>query len=157
MKRREFITLLGGAVVSCPRAIRAQSSSKRVIANLFAASMTSAAPQIDAILEGLRDLAYVQGRDFEMQHYPAEGILERLPNLAAELMLHNPDLILANPTPAIVAARALTQTIPIVSFMITNEKELGFVASHARPGGNVTGCCCVWRGWSESSLNLHNR
>ena len=74
-----------------------------------------------------------------MQHYPAEGILERLPTLAAELMLHKPDVILANPTPANVAARALTQTIPIVSFMITNEKELGFVASYARPGGNVTG------------------
>ena len=85
MKRREFITLLGGAAVAWPLAIRAQSSSKRLIGNLFAASMTSAAPQIDAILEGLRDLAYVQGRDFEMQHYPAEGILERLPTLAAEL------------------------------------------------------------------------
>ena len=101
MRRREFITLLGGAAVCCPRAIRAQSSSKCLIGNLFAASMTSAAPQIDAILEGLRDLAYVQGRDFEMQHYPAEGILERLPTLAAELMLHKPDVILANPTPAI--------------------------------------------------------
>ena len=133
IRRREFITLLGGAAAAWPRTVRAQSSSKRIIANLFAASMASAAPQIDAILEGLRDLGYVRGRDFDMQHYPAEGILERLPTLAADLMLHKPDLILANPTPAIVAARALTQTIPIVSFMITNEKELGFVASHAVP------------------------
>src|SRR5262245_41588567 len=114
IRRREFITLLGGAA-AWPRTVRAQSPSKRVIANVFGASMASAAPPIDAVLEGLRDLGYVQGRDFEVQHYPAEGILERLPTLAAELMLHKPDLILAKPTPALVAARALTQTIPIVS------------------------------------------
>ena len=151
--RREFITVLGGAA-AWPRTVRAQSANKRVIANLFAASMASAAPQIDAILEGLRDLGYVQGRDFEMQHYPAEGILERLPTLAAELMLHKPHLILANPTPAIVAARTLTQTIPIVSFMITNEKELGFVASHARPGGNVTGLLLRVEGMVGKQLEL---
>ena len=64
------------------------------------------------------------------------------------------DLILANPTPAIVAARALTQTIPIVSFMITNEKELGFVASHARPGGNVTGLLLRVEGMVGKQLEL---
>jgi putative ABC transport system substrate-binding protein len=154
MRRRGFITGIAGSAVAWPLSGRAQSSHQRLIGNLFAASMTSASPQINAILEGLRDLGYLQGRDFEMIHSPADGIMGRLPSLAEELIRRKPDVILANPTPAIVAARAFTKTIPIVSFMISNEIQLGLVASHARPGGNVTGLLMRVEGMVGKQLEL---
>ena len=116
--------------------------------------MTSAAPQINAILDGLRDLGHLQGRDFDMVHRPADGIMDRLPALASDLVRLNPDVILANPAPAIVAARGVTKTIPIVSFMIANEIQLGFVASHARPGGNVTGLLMRIEGMVAKQVEL---
>ena len=137
MRRREFITLLGGAA-AWPLAARGENSTKRLIGNLAAASVTSAAPR-NAFLEGLRELGYIEGRDYELAHRSADGAMDRLPLLAEQLVRLKPDVILANPTPAIVAVRTLTKTIPIVSFMIANEMQLGLVASHARPGNNVTG------------------
>ena len=154
MRRREFVGGLGGAVVAWPLPGRAQKSDKRLIGNLFAASMTSAAPQINAILGGLRDLGHLEGRDFDMLHSPADGAMGRLPRLAEDMIKRKPDVILANPTPAIVAARAITRTIPIVSFMISSEIELGLVESHARPGGNVTGLLMRVGGMVGKQLEL---
>ena len=154
MRRRDFITGIAGSAVAWPLGGRAQNSHQRLIGNLFAASMTSASPQINAILEGLRDLGYLQGRDFEMIHSPADGIMGRLPSLAEELIRRKPDVILANPTPAIVAARTFTKIIPIVSFMISNEIQLGLVASHARPGSNVTGLLMRVEGMVGKQLEL---
>jgi putative ABC transport system substrate-binding protein len=137
MKRREFITLFGGAA-AWPLRARAQRG-RRLIGVLAAASPQSAAPQTEAIDEALRELGYVEGGDYEIVRKWAYGVMDRLPLLAQELVALGPDVIIAAPTPAIVAVRAVTKTIPIVSFMIADEIRLGLAASHARPGGNVTG------------------
>jgi putative ABC transport system substrate-binding protein len=140
LKRRDFITLLGGAAAAWPLAARGQSSSKlRIIGVLAGASGESARPQSDSLRQGLRDLGYVEGVDFELVYRSASGQMQRLPSLAKDLVQLRPDAILAVPTPATVAARAASQTIPIVSFMLTDEVPLGLVANAARPGGNVTG------------------
>ena len=139
MNRRELVTMFGGAAAAWPLAVRAQGKTKRLIGLLAAASPESATPQTNAMQEGLRDFGYVEGRDFEIVRKWAYGVISRLPALAEELVQLKPDVIVANPTPAIVAVRALTKTIPIVSFMIADETRLGLVASHAHPGGNVTG------------------
>jgi ABC-type uncharacterized transport system substrate-binding protein len=140
IRRRDFITLLGGAAAAWPLAARGQSSSKlRIIGVLAGASGESARPQSDSLRQGLRDLGYVEGVDFELVYRSAGGQMQRLPWLAKDLVQLSPDAILAVPTPATVAARAASQTIAIVSFMLTDEVRLGLVANAARPGGNVTG------------------
>jgi ABC-type uncharacterized transport system substrate-binding protein len=139
MNRREFITLVGGAAAWPLGASAQQPERVSRIGLLAAASFTSAAPQAQAIEAGLRELGYLEGRDYEMVRKSAEGVAERLPVLAAEMVRLKPDVIVANPTPAVVAVRTLTTTIPIVSFMLADEVRLGLVASSARPGGNVTG------------------
>jgi len=106
---------------------------------LAAASGESARPQSESLRQGLRDLGYVEGVDFELVYRSAGGEMRRLPSLAEDLVRLRPDAILAVPTPATVAARAASQTIPIVSFMLADEVRLGLVANAARPGGNVTG------------------
>jgi putative ABC transport system substrate-binding protein len=152
--RRQFITLLGGAAAAWPLAARAQSMTKRRIGLLAAASPESAVPQTDAIYEGLRDLGYVEGRDYEMIQRWAYGVIARLPALAEELVAIKPDVIIAVPTPAIMAARAHTTTLPIVSFLIADEMRLGFVASHAKPGGNVTGLLMRVEGMVGKQIEL---
>jgi len=140
MRRRDFIALLGGVAAMRPIMARGQSSSKlRVIGVLAGASGVSARPQSESLRQGMRDLGYVEGVDFELVYRSADGQMQRLPSLAEDLVRIGPDAILAVPTPATVAARAASQTIPIVSFMLTDEVRLGLVESAARPGGNVTG------------------
>src|SRR5262249_44313382 len=137
MRRREFITLLGGAGVgwSCPG--HSQPLTKSLISLLAAASPTSAAPQYQAILEGMRDLGYTEGRDYEIVSKWAFGQMNELPGLAEELVRLDPRVIIAAPMPAVMATRNVTRTIPIVSFMLADETRLGLVVSAARPGGNV--------------------
>jgi ABC-type uncharacterized transport system substrate-binding protein len=153
MKRRAFISLLGGAA-AWPLAARSQGMTKRRIGLLAAASPESAVPQTDAMYEGLRDLGYVEGRDYEMIQKWAYGVMARLPALAEELVAIKPHVIVAVPTPAIMAARAHTTTIPIVSFLIADEMRLGFVASHAKPGGNVTGLLVSVEGMVGKQIEL---
>jgi ABC-type uncharacterized transport system substrate-binding protein len=139
VKRREFITLLGSAAAAFSTPAHSQNSPKHLIGNLASASQASSARQYQAFINGLRDLGYVEGRDYEIVSRFADGVMERLPPLAEEIVRLKPDVIFSNPTPAVVAARALTTSIPIVSFMLADEMRLGLVASHAHPGGNVTG------------------
>jgi putative ABC transport system substrate-binding protein len=139
-RRREFITLLGGAAaVSWPARLRAEQRSKRLIGLLGAASPASSTPQYQAWVGGLRELGYVEGQDYEIVAKWAFGVMDRLPALAEELVQLKPDVIVAAPTPAVVALHTKTASIPIVSFMLADEVRLGLVASSARPGGNVTG------------------
>jgi putative ABC transport system substrate-binding protein len=151
--RRKFISLLGGAS-AWPITSRAQTPVKRVIGNLAAASFTSAAPQLQAFLAGMSELGYLEGRDYEMVRKSAEGVGERLPILAAEMVRLKPDVIMANPTPAVVALKAHTSNIPIVSFMLADEIRLGLVANSARPGGNVTGLLMRLDGMSGKQVEL---
>jgi putative ABC transport system substrate-binding protein len=93
----------------------------------------------DALLAGLRDLGWVEGQNFVVDYRFAEGRFERLPGLATELARSNVDLIVAQPTPAALAARDATRTIPIVMVNVGDPVGVGLVASLSRPGGNVTG------------------
>ena len=96
-------------------------------------------PSLDAFRQGLRELGWIEGQNITIEFRYAEGRIDRLPSLADELVRLNVDLIAASPTPAALAARNATRTIPIVGMSLTEPVEIGLVASLARPGGNVTG------------------
>jgi putative tryptophan/tyrosine transport system substrate-binding protein len=156
MRRRQVITVLIGAAVAGPLAARAQVPGRRpLIAYLAGASSASAfASTAPSLLKGLRDLGYVEGRDFDITYRFADGHMERLPELADEVLRLKPDIILAPATrPALVAKQA-TVTIPIVCPLLENPVGLGLVASHNRPGGNVTGLLRYVDGLAGKTLML---
>src|SRR5262245_29805452 len=129
MRRREFITLLGGAAAAWPLAARAQ-------AKVYAIGIQA---NFAALLNGLRELGYVEGQNLRIDYRSADGQGERFPELVAELVRNRVDLIVTRGTPAARAAKAATATIPIVMAAIGEPLGVGVVPSLARPGGNVTG------------------
>jgi putative ABC transport system substrate-binding protein len=140
MRRREFITLIGGAAVLWPHAGLAQALPRRVlIAWLSGGTQTSSVPFTGSFLQGMRELGYVEGRDFDMAYRFSDGLQERLPALADEVVRLNPDIILAAAVGQAVVARNSTSTIPIVCPALADAIHLGLIAGEARPGGNVTG------------------
>jgi ABC-type uncharacterized transport system substrate-binding protein len=140
MKRREFITLLGGAAVAWPLGAIAQSSPKRpLVAYLGASTQTFSAGIVGPFLQGMRELGYVDGENVEFVFRYSEGYQDRLPTLAAELVQLKPNVIVASAMISAVAARNATSTIPIVSPGLADAVRLGLITSEARPGGNVTG------------------
>src|SRR5436189_4433367 len=140
MRRREFIALIGGAATAWPLAASAQVSPKRpLIAWLSSTTPTFNAGFIEKFLQGMRELDYVEGRNFSMIYRFSEGYQDRLPALAKEVIALNPNVILATAVVAAVPARNATSTIPIVSPALADAVHLGLIASEARPGGNVTG------------------
>src|SRR5262245_41911482 len=136
MRRREFITLLGGAAVGWPVAASAQQTAK--IARIgFLGQNLAPNPQVrEAFRQGLRDLGYVEGRNFVIEYRDAEGKFDRLPALAAELVALEVDVIVAGITVAALAAKQATRTIPIVFAAVSDPVGSGLVTSLARPGGN---------------------
>jgi putative ABC transport system substrate-binding protein len=141
IRRREFITLLGGAA-TWPVAARAQQGERvRRLGALmtFAASDPEAQLRIAALEAGLRDLGWVQGRNLHIDYRWAPGQANELLSQAAELVASSPDLILANATPATIALREQTRTLPIVFAQVNDPVGQGFVSSLAHPGGNLTG------------------
>jgi ABC-type uncharacterized transport system substrate-binding protein len=137
--RRQFITLLGSAAASWPLAARAQQPSKSVIGFLSMASRSTFAFRLEGFRLGLRDFGYVEGTNITIEYRWAEGRYERLPELAAELVRSNVDLIVTHGTPGSLAAKRATTTIPIVMASIGDPVATGIVASLARPGANITG------------------
>jgi putative tryptophan/tyrosine transport system substrate-binding protein len=139
MKRRQFITLLGGAAAAWPLAARAQQSGKVYrIGFLGVTSLAEYGDRVEAVRTGLRRLGYEEGKNIVIHYRWAEGRYERLPELAAELVQLNVDVIVTHSTPGSRAAKHATSTIPIVANS-GDPVEAGLVDSLARPGGNLTG------------------
>jgi putative tryptophan/tyrosine transport system substrate-binding protein len=142
MKRREFITLLGGTVVGWPALVSAQQLTNVArIGYLMTGTLKSpeARALLDSFRQGLRERGLMEGQNIIIEYRAAEGKFERFPSLASDLVRLNPDLIVAPNTPASRAVQQATTMIPIVVQAMGDPVGDGLVASLARPGGNITG------------------
>jgi len=139
MRRREFITLLGGATVAWPLAARAQQPAMPVIGFLRNTSPHSSASFLAALHRGLNEAGYIEGQNVAIEYRWAESHYDRLPALAADLVRRQAAVIIAAGNAAALAAKAATTTIPIVFATGDDPVRLGLVASLSRPAGNVTG------------------
>jgi len=158
MRRREFITLLGGAValaLAWPLRAVAQVSGRRpLVAWLSLGERTASWSFVEAFLRGMRDFGYTEGNNFDFVPRFADGYIERLPALAQELVQLRPSVILAPASGPAVAAKRATSTIPIVCPALADAVHLGLVASVSRPGGNVTGVTPYVEGLPAKQMEL---
>jgi putative ABC transport system substrate-binding protein len=140
MGTRNIVVLLVGLVLASVHSAESQQPTKKVsrIGILAAQSSSAASYRVEAFRKGLIELGYTEGKNIAIEHRYADGRLERLPDLAAQVIRLNVDVILALGTPAALAAKKATMTIPIV-MTGGDPVRAGIVASLARPGGNVTG------------------
>src|SRR6516165_10259786 len=127
MRRREFITLVGGAAAAWPLPARTQQPAMPVVGVLSAEWPNLFNDRLRAFYDGLRETGYVEGRNLAIEYRWAEGQNDRLPALAAELVRHQVTVIVSTSTPAVLAARTATATIPIVFFIAVDPVQLGVV------------------------------
>jgi putative ABC transport system substrate-binding protein len=154
VKRRQFITLLGGAVAAWPRGVRAQQPAMPVIGYLSALSEAQVAHQLAAFRRGLNEVGFVERQNVVIEFRWADGQYDRLPAMAAELVRRPVDLILAQAPPAALAARTATTTISTVFVVGFDPVAAGLVATFNRPGGNATGMTLMTAPLGQKRLEL---
>jgi putative ABC transport system substrate-binding protein len=153
MRRREFITLLGGAAAR-PAAARAQQPAVPVIGFLSLGSLEADAYRMNATRRGLTEIGYVEGQNVAIEYRGVQYQYDRLPALAADLVNRQVSVIVVVSTPTTLAAKAATNTIPIVFAVGVDPVQAGIVTSLNRPGGNLTGVCNLNTGVMGKRLQL---
>ena len=141
LKRREFITLLGGAAVAWPLAARAQQPERirQVFVLMGTANDAEAQARAEALHQGLQVLGWTMGRNIQINYSFGSGDVERMRVYAKEAVASGPDVILAQTNPALEAARNATRNLPIIFLQVSDPVGGSFVESLAHPGGNITG------------------
>jgi putative tryptophan/tyrosine transport system substrate-binding protein len=139
MRRREFITLLGGAAATWPLAAGAQQGRLPTIGFLGTATPSTQSSRVGAFVQRLRELGWIENRTVAIEYRWAEGRPERFAEIAAEFVRLKVDVIVTSGTPVVIAAKQATAAIPIVFVTVTDPVGSGLVGSLAQPGGNVTG------------------
>jgi putative tryptophan/tyrosine transport system substrate-binding protein len=155
MKRRTFLGLLAISAATWPVIALAQVPTKRpVIAVLFVGSQATTPVYRSAFTKGLREQGYVEGRDYDIEYRYADGDLTRLPLLADELVQLKPNVIVVGSSPAALATKQATSSIPVVAAATFDPISIGLAASQARPEGNVTGILGSWETLVGKQLEL---
>lgn len=158
MSRREFLILLGCITVTVfaawPLATRAQETKPALVGILLGGSAASTASNLDAFRAAMRQLGYIEGRNIRFEYRFADGVIDRLPGLAAELVALNPGVIVSGPLPANLAVQKATSTIPIVMGTGADPVGFGLVKSLAHPGGNITGVANFAEALASKQLDL---
>src|SRR6516225_5743361 len=140
MRRRDFITLVGGATTAWPLAARAQQGARRrTIGFLGSNTLSVESPRVAAFVQRLREVGWIEGRNIAIEYRRAEGRAERYAEFAAEFVRLEVDVIVTSGTAPVLAAKQATAIIPIIFASAGAPVGAGLVASLARPGGNVTG------------------
>jgi ABC-type uncharacterized transport system substrate-binding protein len=139
MRRREFISLIGGVAATWPLAVHAQQTATPVVGYLDSRTHDEGESRAAAFRRGLQEAGYIVGQNVAIEYHWAEQQIDRLPAMATDLVRRHVTVIATGSTPAAVAAQAATTTIPIVFEMGSDPVRLGLVANLNRPGGNVTG------------------